>query len=45
MTHHETDADCTLDETDTCAGCRVWHGPRCETCGRRGYHAEECADA
>lgn len=40
---HETDADCTLDATDTCIRCGVTHGDPCPDCGGRGYHALDCA--
>ena len=39
---HTTDADCTLDDTDCCAGCGVYHGDPCDDCGGRGYHAADC---
>lgn len=42
---HHKDTDCTLDDTDTCTECGVWHGAPCETCGGRGHHTEGCADA
>ena len=42
-TPHTTDSDCTLDSTDICRGCGVYHGDPCQDCGGRGFHAESCA--
>ena len=39
---HKQDTDCTLDNTDTCTVCHVYHGEPCPTCGGRGYHKSNC---
>lgn len=36
---HSRDSDCTLDATDTCTACGVYHGDPCPDCGGRGFHA------
>jgi hypothetical protein len=41
MAHNE-DADCTLDVSDSCTVCRVFHGDPCPDCGGRGFHKETC---
>jgi hypothetical protein len=40
--HHTNDSDCTLDESDTCIVCGVYHGDTCPMCGGRGYHNAGC---
>lgn len=39
---HSSDFHCTLDATDTCIVCGVYHGDPCGDCGARGYHAPYC---
>lgn len=41
---HTRDEDCTLDATDTCDVCGVWHGDPCPACGGRGYHRTGCPE-
>ena len=41
---HSKDTDCTLDATDCCTGCGIYHGDPCPTCGGCGFHAPECED-
>jgi hypothetical protein len=43
VSHHTKDDDCTLDASDTCTECGVWHGDPCPECGGSGYHAPGCA--
>lgn len=43
---HTTDADCVAHLVDdVCAVCGVHHGAACATCGGRGYHHDDCAEA
>lgn len=42
---HTKDADCTLDDTDSCIVCGVHHGDPCPVCGGRGFHNEGCERA
>ncbi|HUT77154.1 MAG TPA: hypothetical protein VM285_05685 [Polyangia bacterium] len=42
MMTHERDTDCTLDSSDTCTGCGVYHGEPCPDCQQRGYHVFAC---
>ena len=39
---HNTDADCTLDDTNSCIICGVYHGEPCIECGGRGFHNGNC---
>lgn len=42
MEKHTNDSDCTLDATNTCIGCGVYHGDPCAGCNQRGYHLALC---
>ena len=33
-----------LDDRDSCPKCHAYHGEPCESCGRRGYHADDCQE-
>lgn len=33
-----------LDSTDCCPQCGVWHADPCVSCGRRGYHKDDCPE-
>ena len=39
---HSRDEDCTLDATDSCSVCGVYHGDPCPVCGGRGFHRDGC---
>ncbi len=41
---HIQDSDCTLDSTDTCIACGVYHGEPCTRCGGRGFHKAGCSE-
>jgi hypothetical protein len=41
---HDSDAHCTLDATDSCETCGVFHGEPCAECDGRGFHAERCQE-
>lgn len=42
---HSRDEDCTLDETNTCTVCGVFHGDPCPSCRGRGYHRPACRES
>lgn len=42
---HTTDTDCTLDDTDCCETCGVYHGDPCPDCGGSGYHVDGCVES
>ncbi len=42
ISQHSKDEDCTLDETDLCTECGVYHGDECFECKGRGFHKEGC---
>lgn len=42
--NHNTDRDCTLDRSDICVECGVWHGDPCPDCGGRGFHLDSCPE-
>ena len=43
---HTSDADClaadSIDATNTCTICGVYHGDPCPDCNGRGYHDRDC---
>jgi hypothetical protein len=39
---HTRDEDCTLDAHGSCIACGVYHGDRCDCCGGRGFHRDNC---
>lgn len=44
MTDHRTDSECTLDASDSCTDCGVYHGEPCTDCGSRGFHSDGCPE-